>query len=76
MPRQSKRALITQHLKSFQNGDVLDSQSFTDLASANSFFTENVLNFELGSGVTDIGLVLDTTMSGGEGFGFDYTIAA
>jgi hypothetical protein len=33
-----------------------------------------VLNFKLGSGPTDIQLVFDTTMSGGEGFSFDFSI--
>jgi len=56
------------------DGDVLDSQSFTDLASADSFFTHNLLHFDLGPGVSDIAVVFDATMSGGEGFSFDYTI--
>ena len=56
------------------DGQVLDSQSFNSLSSADAFFTHDLLIFALGSGVTDIALVFDAKMSGGEGFGFDYTI--
>ena len=54
--------------------NVLDSQSFTDLTSADAFFSHHLLNFKLGSGLTEIALVFDAMMSGGKGFSFDYTI--
>jgi hypothetical protein len=60
--------------KIVSDNDVLDSQSFTDLASADAFFSHHVLNFKLGSGPTDIELLFDAMMSGGEGFSFDYSI--
>jgi hypothetical protein len=56
------------------DGTVLDSQSFTDVTSADDFFAHNVFNFKLGSGPTDVELLFGAMMSGGEGFSFDYTI--
>jgi hypothetical protein len=61
----------------FVNGDLFLSQAFSDLASANSFFTHHI--FDLGDfsgGDTDIDLVYNETMSSAAGFGFTYGFAA
>jgi hypothetical protein len=60
--------------KIVSDGDLLNSLSFTNAAAADAFFSHNVLNFKLGSGPTDIELVFDAMMSGGEGYSFDYSI--
>ncbi len=58
------------------NGNIVDSQSFTDLASAEAFFSNNLIDFSLGAGFDDVQLAFDETMSGGgEGFGFNYAAA-
>ena len=58
------------------NGNLVDSQSFTDLASAEAFFSNNLIDVSLGAGLNDIQLAFDETMSGGEGFSFDYATAS
>jgi hypothetical protein len=44
------------------------------LAVACGAYLDDQLIFKLGSGITDIELIFDAMMSGGEGFSFDYTI--
>ena len=52
------------------------SQSFNDLASAQAFFTANVLGLgQFSNGATDVELLFDETMSSNEGFGFTYAFA-
>jgi PEP-CTERM motif len=60
----------------FINGNLFFSQSFNDLASAQAFFTANVLGLgHFSSGATDVELLFDETMSSNEGFGFTYAFA-
>jgi len=58
------------------NGGLIESQSFDNLASAESFFSNNVIDFALAAGINDVQLAFDATMSGGEGFGFDYAVGS
>jgi hypothetical protein len=58
------------------NGNVVDSQSFTNVAAANAFFSNNLLSVPLASGVDNIQMAFDETMSGGEGYSFGYAASA
>jgi hypothetical protein len=60
----------------FDNGNLFQSQSFNDLASAQAFFSNNnLIDIQLGAGPNNIQLAFNETMSSGEGFGFDYAAA-
>ena len=62
--------------KIFINGNLFLSQSFNDLASAQAFFTADVLNLgHFSNGATDVELLFSETMSSKEGFGFTYALA-
>jgi hypothetical protein len=60
---------------SLDNG-VIDSQSFTDLASAEAFFSNNLIGVPLLAGPNSVQLLFSETMSGTEGFSFDYAVAS
>ena len=53
------------------NGNVVESKSFTNLAAANAFFSNDLIKVSLSSG-RNIQLGLTETMTGGQGFGFRY----
>ena len=57
------------------NGNILDNEVFTDLASAQSFFSNNLLLLPILAGLNDIQMTFDAMMSGGQGFGFNYAVA-
>jgi hypothetical protein len=58
------------------NGNVIVSQSFASLASAEAFFSNNnLINIMLAGGLNNVQLALNETMSTGEGFSFDYAAA-
>jgi hypothetical protein len=58
------------------NGNVIVNQSFTTLASAEAYFSNNnLINIMLAGGLNNVQLSLNETMSAGEGFSFDYTAA-
>ena len=54
------------------NGTVVDSQSFNTLASAQAFFSDNPIDVALASGLHDVQLTFDETMSSTGGFSFNY----
>jgi hypothetical protein len=54
------------------NGKLFDSKSFTDLASADAFFSNNLLTISLAADLYDVKVLFNETMSSGEGFSFDY----
>ena len=55
------------------NGNIFESQSFNSLASAQAFFSpSNLIDISLAAGLNNIQLAFNETMSGGEGFGFNY----
>jgi hypothetical protein len=54
------------------NGLVIDSQLFTDLASAEAFFSNNLINVPLLAGTNSIQIAFSETMSSAGGFSFDY----
>jgi hypothetical protein len=58
------------------NGLVIDSQSFTDLASAEAFFSNNLIGVPLLAGPNSVQIAFSETMSGNEGFSFDYAVAS
>jgi hypothetical protein len=58
------------------NSIVIDDQSFTDLASAEAFFSDNLINVPLLAGLNSIQIAFSETMSFGEGFSFDYAVAS
>jgi hypothetical protein len=58
------------------NGNLIDSQSFTNLALAEAFFSNDLMDFSLGAGPDNVQIAFDETMSSGEGFGFDYATAS
>ena len=58
------------------NGNVFESHSFSDLASAQAFFSpSNLIDISLAAGLNNIQLAFSEIMSGGEGFGFNYAAA-
>ena len=60
----------------FDNGNLFQSQSFNDLASAQAFFSNNnLILFLFGAGPNNVQLVFNETMSSGEGFSFNYAAA-
>ena len=55
------------------NGNLVDSRSFNNLASAQAYFSDNPLDLSLSSGSNDLELLFSETMSGvGDGFSFNY----
>ena len=58
------------------NSAVIDSQSFTDLASAEAFFSNHLIGVPLLAGFNSVQLAFSETMSGTEGFSFDYAVAS
>ncbi len=56
----------------YDNGNLLLDKSFSDLIAAQVFFSNDLLSFQLGTGLNDIQVSLDEMMSGGEGFSFKY----
>jgi hypothetical protein len=60
------------------NNVTVDSQSFTDLASAEAFFSNNLIDVPLVDGPNDVQILLSETMGNSinQGFSFDYAAAA
>jgi hypothetical protein len=58
------------------NSIVIDSQSFTDLASAEAFFSNHLIGVPLLAGPNSVQFVFSETMSSNEGFSFDYAVAS
>jgi hypothetical protein len=59
-----------------ENGTVLEDKLFTDLASAQAFFSDNPIGITLLAGLNTIRLSFNETISGGDGFSFDYAAIA
>ena len=57
------------------NSVVFDSQSFTDLASAETFFSNHLIGVPLLAGANNVQLLFTETMSSAGGFSFDYAVA-
>ena len=55
-----------------ENGAVLENHLFTDLASAQAFFSDNPINLTLLAGLNIVQLSFNEKISGGDGFAFDY----
>ena len=55
-----------------ENGTVLENHLFTDLASAQAFFSDNLINLTLLAGLNIIQLSFNEIIGGGDGFAFDY----
>jgi hypothetical protein len=61
----------------FDNGNLVLSNSFATLASAQAFFSNNnLLAIQLAGGLNNVQLAFSEMMSGGEGFGFHYATAS
>jgi hypothetical protein len=58
------------------NSVVIDSQSFTDLASAEAFFSNHLIGVPLLAGPNSVLIGFSETMSFPEGFSFDYAVAS
>jgi len=59
------------------NGNLILSQSFANLSSAQAFFSNNnLLAIQLAGGLNNVQLALSEMMSGGEGFSFEYGTAS
>ena len=59
------------------NSVVIDSQSFHDLASAEAFFSNNLIGVPLLAGPnSSVQIVFSETMSSPGGFSFDYAVAS
>ena len=60
------------------NDQLIDSQSFTDLASAEAFFSNNLINVPpLATGMNTVQVTFSEMMSSApEGFSFDYAVAS
>jgi hypothetical protein len=60
----------------FLNGFFFVDQFFTDLASAEAFFSNHLINVPLLAGPNSIDVILTEFMSSPGGFSFDYAIAS
>jgi hypothetical protein len=58
------------------NGLVIDTQSFTDLASAEAFFSNDLIGVPLVAGANNVQIAFSETMSSDGGFSFDYAVAS
>jgi hypothetical protein len=58
------------------NGLVIDSHPFTDLASAEVFFSNNLIGVPLLAGLNTVQIELSETMSSVGGFSFNYAVAS
>jgi hypothetical protein len=59
------------------NGNVIVSDAFANLASAQAYFSNNnLINIMLAGGLNNVQLALNETMSGGEGFSFNFGTAS
>ena len=58
------------------NSIVIDSQSFTDLASAETFFSNHLIGVPLFAGPNNVQFLFSETMSIPGGFSFDYAVAS
>jgi hypothetical protein len=58
------------------NGLVIDSQSFTDLASAEAFFSNKLIGVPLSAGLDNVQIGFSETMSSPVGFSFNYAVAS
>jgi hypothetical protein len=58
------------------NSVVIDTHSFTDLASAEAFFSNNLIGFPLLPGLNSVQIAFSETMSSAGGFSFDYAVAS
>jgi hypothetical protein len=58
------------------NGSFLVDQPFTDLASAEAFFSNHLINVPLLAGPNSILIGFSETMSSTGGFSFDYAVAS
>jgi hypothetical protein len=56
------------------NSAVIDSQSFSDLASAVAFFSNNLIDVPLLDGPNSVQIAFSETMHGPGGFSFDYAV--
>ena len=54
------------------NGNIFENQTFTTVASAEAFFSNNVINVPLAAGLDNVQLAFNETMSSAGGFKFDY----
>jgi len=54
------------------NGNVIESQSFATRASAEPFFSSDLINIALAGSLNNIEMLFDETMSSPSGFGFNY----
>ena len=55
-----------------ENGTIVENKVFTDLASAQAFFSDNLINLTLLAGLNIIQLSFNEMIGGGDGFAFDY----
>jgi hypothetical protein len=60
----------------FLNSALFDSESFTDLASAEAFFSNHLINVPLSAGLNSVQIAFSETMSSPGGFSFDYAVAS
>jgi hypothetical protein len=60
----------------FLNSALFDRESFTDLASAETFFSNHLINVPLSAGLNSVQIAFSETMSSPVGFSFDYAVAS
>jgi hypothetical protein len=58
------------------NNAVINSQSFTDLASAEAFFSNNLIGVPLSAGFNSVQIGFSEAMRSAGGFSFDYAVAS
>jgi hypothetical protein len=63
-------------LQVLDNGNVVVSQSFANLAAAQAYFASKFLSIYLAAGFNNVQLAFSETMSRGEGFSFDFASAS
>ena len=72
----SEKVLTAPYFRYLTTVISFESKSFSDLASAEAFFSNNnLIDIALGGGLNNIQLAFNETMSSGEGFSFNYAAA-
>jgi hypothetical protein len=59
-------------LQIFDNGNLVVNQSFANLAAAQAYFFNRLIDIQLAAGFHTIQLAFNEMMTGGEGFAFDF----
>ena len=60
----------------FLNGDLFEKASFTDLGSAQAYFSSHLIGVPLSAGSNNVQFLFSETISSAGGFSFDYAVVS